>query len=67
MRSVRCTTPDCEHRGVARDVPDLPVIEGVVQRPDLYCAGCGTALPNLTAAPAVKTREKAVKRAPETR
>lgn len=67
MRSVRCTTPDCEHRGVVRDIPDMPVAAGVVQRPDLYCAGCGQALPDLNAAPAVAKREKAVRRPAETR
>lgn len=65
MRQVRCTTPDCEHRGVVRDVPDMPVVSGVVQRPDLYCAGCGMAMPNI--ALAHKPTEKAVRRPTETR
>lgn len=64
MRQVRCTTPGCEHVGVIREVPDLPVVRGVVQRPALYCAGCDATLsdgsPHASA-------EKAVKRAPETR
>lgn len=44
MRQVRCATPGCEHNGIVRDVPDTPVVRGVVCRPALICAGCGAFL-----------------------
>lgn len=65
MRTVRCTTSGCEYAGVSRDVPDVPVSPGVVQRPPLFCASCGNQLPDAT--PTVKKREKAVRTPPETR
>lgn len=55
MRQVRCTTPGCEHAGIVRDVPDVRVVRGVVQRPELYCEACGMALPSIVRQPPVET------------
>ncbi len=49
MRTVRCTTSDCPSRGLVRTVPDRRAGPGVVYRPDLYCADCGFALPDVAA------------------
>ena len=71
MRTVRCTTPDCPSKGLVRTVPDRRAGPGVVYRPDLFCADCGFALPDLTDRPlggrAVDPRdETAVRNPPET-
>lgn len=48
MRTVRCTTSECPSRGLVRTVPDRRAGAGVVYRPDLYCADCGYALPDVS-------------------
>lgn len=65
MRTVQCTTPDCPRHGTVRTVPDRHAAPGVVYRPDLFCADCGTTLTTPSSGPA--GREKAVRRPSESR
>ena len=58
MLRVACTWNGCRYQGIVRDVRLQPVGVGLVQIPDLRCAGCGTAPQTISGWPPIPEQEE---------